>query len=206
MIDERLTREIEVGAKARPAYKTDVITTDGGFEVRNSRWTYPRFEFEFMIEPGDPDDDPAYYSGQVQTLNAFVNLFHVAGGQADTFRFRHWSDYQVAAMPIGVGDGVKTQFQLLRIYQRGVLTRQRKITRPVAGSVTVYKNGVLSAAAVDYDTGIVTFAPAPANGVVITADFQFDIPVRFASDELEMVALMTSLDQPVSISLIEVRE
>lgn len=206
MIDERLTRDIEIGCKARPRYKTDVITTDGGYEWRNSRRRYPLFEFEFDIEPGDPNDDPAYYAGEVATLEAFINLFHVAGGQAEAFRFRHWSDYVGTDEPIGTGDGVTRDFQLFRVYQRGALTRSRKITRPAAGTVTAKKAGVTTAVTVDYDTGIITFAVAPALGAAITASFEFDIPVRFASDELEFVALMTELDQPTSIVLQEVRE
>lgn len=206
MIDERLTRDIEMGCKARPRYKTDVITLDGGYEWRNARWRYPVFSFDFSIEPGDPNDDPAYYAGEVATLAAFINLFHVAGGQNDTFRFRHWADYQGADEPIGTGDGSTTIFQLYRVYQRGAKVRRRKITRPVTGSVTAKKNGVLTAVTVDYDTGQITFAAPPANGVTITASFEFDIPVRFGSDELEFLALMTELDQPVDITLVEVRE
>lgn len=206
MIDERLTRDIEMGAKARPAYKTDVITTDGGFEWRNQRWRYPKFTFEFNIEPGNPDDDPAYYAGEVETLNAFINLFHVAGGQNETFKFRHWRDYQGVDEPIGTGDGATVDFQLYRVYRRGSVTRSRKITRPVADTVVVKVAGVETAVTVDDTTGIVTFGSAPALNAAITASFEFDIPVRFASDELEFVAMMTDLDQPVNIELIEVRE
>jgi hypothetical protein len=55
-IDERLPVEIEAGAKAKPRYSTDTITTDGGWEVRNSRWAYPLFQFEFNVEPGTRDE------------------------------------------------------------------------------------------------------------------------------------------------------
>lgn len=198
MIEYRLTREIEVGAKAKPRYATDVIPTDGGYEVRNSRWEYPLFNFEFNLLPGDPNggDD----------LEEFIELFHAAGGCFNTFKFRHWSDWDVTGQPIATASGGQTAFQLYRVYQRGAVTRYRKITRPVDGSVTVYANGVAIAGTVDLETGMFTANVAPGAGVAITADFQFDIPVRFADDELEMVALMTELDQPVSIVLNEVRE
>lgn len=202
MIDERLSRDIEVGATARPRYMTDVITTDGGYEVRNQRWTYPLFEFEFNIEPGNRRPN----SGD-DGLREFIDLFHAAAGRYDTFRFRDWGDYEGSGENIGTGDGTTDEFQLYRIYQRGAITRLRKITRPVADSVTAYVNGVETAlSTVDTDTGIITFSSAPAAGTQITADFEFDLPVRFDSDELEFVALMTDLDKPVNITLIEVRE
>lgn len=200
MIEERLDREIEVGAKRRIRYSTDLITTDGGHTVTNQRWRYPLFAFDFKLEPGDPDTDDDL------SLQAFINLFHVAGGRHTTFRFRDWRDYSAEAQSLGTGDGSTTQFQLRRVYQLGASVRYRKVTRPVAGTVVGYKNGIASTASVDTSTGILTFASAPANGVAVTADFEFDLPVRFENDELEIVALNSDLDQPVDITLLEDRE
>jgi len=39
---------------------------------------------------------------------------------------------------------------------------------------------------VDTTTGVVSFATAPAEGVVITADFEFDVPVRFDADQMDI--------------------
>lgn len=198
MIDERLDREIEVGAKAKPRYSTDIITTDGGFEFRNSRWAYPLFSFEIDLEPGAPAFD--------EDLQACIDLFHAAGGTADTFRFRHWRDYQALHDPIASGDGSTTQFQLYRIYARGAVTRRRKITRPIDGTVEIQVDGVVAASTVDAATGIVTLSSAPANGALITASFEFDVPVRFADDTLEIASLSDDLDQIGTITLQEVRE
>lgn len=204
MIDQRLSRDIEIGAKARPRYSTDIVTTDGGYEFRTSRWAYPLFSFEFTVEPGNSADDSADPASQ--TLKEFVNLWHACGGRYNTFKFRHWSDYIATGNVIGTGDGMTLAFQLYRTYTAGAVTRTRKITRPVQGSVTAYVNGIESPVSVNEGTGVITFGLAPTNGSTITADFQFDIPVRFGDDELEMVALMTDLDQPVNITLMEVRE
>jgi len=206
MIDERLIRDIEVGAIARPRYSTDVIKTDSGYEVRNQRWSYPLFQFEFALEPGDREDEDQIGLSADQKLSAFVNLWHAAAGQFNTLRFRDWGDWDVTNQEIATGDGTTKTFQLYRVYKAGNVTRTRKITRPVTGSVTAYLDGVETAVTVDYDTGQITFAAAPTNGAAITADFQFDIPVRFADDQLELVAIMKSLDKPTNIMLIEVRE
>jgi len=197
-INDLLDADIEAGAKARPRYSTDIVTTDGGYEIRNSRWAYPLFQFEFNLSPGYREDDAA--------LEAFIDLFHAAGGSFATFRFHYWRDLPVVGQQLGIGDGSTSQFQLFRSYTRGGITRDRKITRPVEGSVTVYANGIPIAVGINYETGIVTISPAPPLTVVITADFEHDLPVRFADDELEIIGLTDTLDQPVSIVLNEVRE
>jgi uncharacterized protein (TIGR02217 family) len=203
MIDVRLSRDIEVRAVARPRYATDVIQLESGSEFRVPRWRYPKFAFEFNLQPGDPDDTRSYEN---QTLQEFIDLWHAAGGMGETFKFRHWSDYKAVNQEIGVGDGVTRTFQLFKNYSAGTVTRQRKITRPVLGTVKVYVEGVETAVTVNLATGGVTFAVAPIDSALITADFDFDIPVRFDSDELELVALTKALDIPINIQLIEVRE
>ena len=197
-INDLLDASIEAGAKARPRYSTDIVSTDGGWEIRNSRWAYPLFQFEFNLSPGYREDDAA--------LDAFLDLFHAAGGSAGTFRFHYWRDGSVENQLLGLGDGAETDFQLLRTYTRGAITRDRKITRPVEGSVTVRVADVVTVAAIDYETGLVTITPAPALAAEVRADFEHDIPVRFADDELEVIGLTDTLDQPVSVVLVEVRE
>lgn len=199
-IDQRLPVEIEAGAKARPRYNTDVITTDGGWEVRNSRWAYPLFQFEFNVEPGTRVDN------QYDVLDEFLDIFHVCGGSAGGFRFHHWRDKPVVGQYIATGDGSTKTFQLFRTYSRGGFSRDRKITRPVLDTVIIYSNGVAVSAGVDYDTGLVTTVAAPVLNAIVTSDFEHDVPVRFADDELEMVGLTDDLDQPVSIVLMEFRE
>ena len=204
MIETRLSRDIEVGARARPRYATDVIRTEGGFEFRVPRWRYPLFTFEFNLEPGDESDEE-HDLGE-QSLREFIDLWHCAGGRDETFLFRHWGDYRGTDELIAYGDGDTTEFQLYRVYTSGLVTRQRKITRPTAGTVTAKVNGVPTAITVDTETGLITFGAAPAALSEIHATFQFDLPVRFDDDSLELVALMAGLDQPMNIVLAEVRE
>lgn len=193
--------EIEVGAKAKPRYATDVITTDGGWEVRNSRWSYPLFEFVLTaFEPATHETE------EYDVLDEFLDIFHVCGGSGGAFRFNYWRDKPVTGQQIGVGDGSTKTFQLYRSYIRGGFERTRKITRPVAGTVVLYVNGVVTAASVNNDTGLVTFGAAPALSALVTADFEHDIPVRFADDTLEVVGLTDQLDQPVNVTLVEIRE
>ena len=58
----------------------------------------------------------------------------------------------------------------------------------MAGTVKVYRDGVeaTSGWSVNTATDLATFATAPAVGVQVTADFAFDVPVRFDSDQMEV--------------------
>jgi uncharacterized protein (TIGR02217 family) len=63
--------------------------------------------------------------------------------------------------------------------------------------------------AVDFDvdllTGIVTLAAAPEVGAEITAGFEFDVPVRFDTDRIQMsVASFRAGDVP-NVPVVEVR-
>jgi uncharacterized protein (TIGR02217 family) len=68
----------------------------------------------------------------------------------------------------------------------------RAILKPVAGSVRVAVDTVEqsegAAFTVDTTTGVVTFEPGSIPGVdaVVTAGFEFDVPVRFDTDRLEI--------------------
>lgn len=202
-IDERLDREIEAGAKRRPRYSTDIVTADGGWEIRNERWTYPLFSFEFNFMPGDPDPDEGEL-GEEQ-LAEVTNHFHVVGGAAGVFPFRDWSDYHAVDQVIGTGDGSERYFQLYRNYTRGAITRRRLITRPDAATI-VLRVGGIAAGFTHVGKGLLFLNAAPALGAVVAADFDFDVPVRFESDELEYLSITGSIQQITSVVLVEVRE
>jgi uncharacterized protein (TIGR02217 family) len=79
---------------------------------------------------------------------------------------------------------VLTQFQLVKEYPSGSVIEVRTITKPVAGTVKVYLDAIEQALgwSVDTTTGLVTFGTPPALGVDVTADFAFDVLVRFHTD------------------------
>ena len=62
---------------------------------------------------------------------------------------------------------------------------------PVNGTVEISVAGVPKTETthytVDYATGMVTFTPGniPAAAQAVTATFEFDVPVRFAEDDLK---------------------
>jgi uncharacterized protein (TIGR02217 family) len=141
---------------------------------------------------------------QVAELIAF---FRARRGRAYGFRFKDWTDYQALAQSLGVGDGAATSFQLVKHYASGGEIETRIISKPVAGTVKVYRDGVeaTSGCSVDNTTGLVTFTTAPNVGVQIAADFTFDVPVRFDSDQMDVTIETYQLGSWGQIPVVEIR-
>jgi uncharacterized protein (TIGR02217 family) len=108
---------------------------------------------------------------------------------------------------IGIGDGVTTSFQLVKRYASGGQSWARAIAKPVAGTVQIALNDIPQANgwSVDVKTGVVTFDAAPSDGITITAGFEFDVPVRFDSDALDVTLDIERLGSITSIPLLEIR-
>ncbi|MFN3591545.1 MAG: TIGR02217 family protein, partial [Thermaurantiacus sp.] len=132
------------------------------------------------------------------------------------FRWKDWSDYKSclpSASPsatdqiIGEGDGSTTQFQLVKVYASGAQSYSRRIVKPVAGTVLLALDGIAQGSgwSVDPATGVVSFAAAPGNGVIVTAGFEFDVPVRFDTDRLDVTLDIERMGSIASIPLIEIR-
>lgn len=168
--------DIAYGAKGGPVFATSIVRSSAGYEQRNSQWAVPLCQYEV--------GHAVKNAAQVEALIAF---YRARQGRARGFRFKDWSDYRVTEKRIGTGNGSQTQFQLLKHYPSGEQLQQRIIAKPVASSVRVTVNGAVhSGVTVDATTGIITLATAPANSAVILADFEFDVPVRFDSDRMQL--------------------
>jgi uncharacterized protein (TIGR02217 family) len=167
--------DISYGATGGPTFETVVIETPDGFERRYSKWDDALCKWN--VATGLKN------SSQVSTL---IDFFHAREGKTHGFRFKDWIDCQATAQRIGTGDDAATAFQLVKTYTSGEVTR--KIKKPVPGTVNVYKDGVqqLSGWRVKTSTGVVTFTSPPADGAIITADFEFDVPCRFDTNELNV--------------------
>ena len=196
-IEVRFPTDIAYGSAGGPEYSTDIVITHGGYEQRNVNWSQARARYN--VAHG------VKTQSQLDTLVAF---FRARKGRADGFRFKDWTDYQVTGQVIGTGNGVQTAFQLIRTYTSGSVTETRTITKPVSGTVKIYLNGALqsgSAYALNTATGIVTFTTHPANTVVVSADFEFDVPVRFDTDRLAATLDSYGSHSWHDIPLVEVR-
>jgi len=201
----RFPDNISRGARGGPERRTQIVELSSGDEERNANWANSRRRY-----------DAAYGVRRTDDLAAVVAFFEARNGRLYGFRWRDWGDYKsclpsqtpvASDQAIGTGDGVTTAFQLVKSYTSGAQTWTRTITKPVAGSVIVAFDGTTQNTgwSVDITTGLVTFTTAPANATAITAGFEFDVPVRFDTDRLDVTHDIERLGSITSIPLIEVR-
>jgi uncharacterized protein (TIGR02217 family) len=172
----RFPTDIAYGSVGGPEYSTDVVITHSGYEQRNANWAQARTRYNV-----------AHGVKTQAQLDALIAFFRARKGRANGFRFKDWSDFQVTAQPIGTGDGTTTVFQLVKTYISGGVTETRAISKPVTGTVAIYLNGTIQnppTYTLDTVQGKATFSMPPAAGIAVTADFQFDVPVRFDTDRL----------------------
>src|SRR6202012_5592076 len=144
-----------------PERKTEIVTLGSGFEERNAVWANSRRNY-----------DVGYGVKTLDDLHAVIAFFEARMARLTGFRLKDFSDFKscapgeaisVADQAIGTGDGTTAAFQLVKTYASGPSSWQRKIKKPVAGSVIVAVNGAVqtSGVIIDATTGIVAFATPP---------------------------------------------
>jgi len=187
--------DISFNSVGGPGFSTDVFIGSGGTESRNQNWSRP-------IEKWNV----AYGVKAEADVLSLLQFFMVCQGKAHGFRFKNWVDFQASLSPIGTGTGALKAFQLSKRYSFGGQNYDRKISKPVASSTTVYLAGVLQSSGwtIDITTGIVTFSSPPGVGVAVTASFSFDVPMRFDTDDLP-VTLSTYQALSTAVPLVELK-
>jgi uncharacterized protein (TIGR02217 family) len=203
--EQRLPHRLAFGSTGGVERRTDIVTLASGFEARSTPWANGRRRY--------------LIGGCVRTLAEAAELtafFEARRGRLNGFRFKDFADFQscppggtMSALDqtIGVGDGHTAVFQLVKTYGAAPDNYLRPIRKPVAGTVVGAVAGVSQSSgfAVDTTTGIVTFTVAPANGAPVTAGFEFDTPVRFYIDRLDVTLESFDAARVAAFPLIEVR-
>jgi len=200
--EARLPARLAFGCTGGVERRTEVVTLASGFERRTSPWARGRRRY-LIATAARPLDEIA----------ELVAFFEARGGRLYGFRFRDPADFKSCApsaqpsagdQSIGVGDGTRKSFLLTKAYG-GVA---RIIAKPVAGTVKVAVAGVTLTAgafAVDATTGVVTLTTAPAAGASVSAGFEFDTPVRFDLDRLDVTMEGFGAARVAACALVEVR-
>jgi uncharacterized protein (TIGR02217 family) len=205
----RFPTDISRGAQGGPERRTDVVVLGSGYEERNARWADSRRSY-----------NAGYGVKSIDELHAVIAFFEERRGRLYCFRWRDHADAKSCAPSgtpspldqlIGTGDGERIAFQLQKTYGGAHAPWSRDIKKPVTGTVRVAVAGVEvdagEAFSVDAATGIVVFQPGhvPGDGVEVTAGFEFDVPVRFDTDRLEINVQGFRHGAIPSIPIVEVR-
>lgn len=203
----RFPLRLSLATSGGPVRRTDIVNLSNGRENRNSRWRDARRAYDAGSGLRSVDD-----------LYTLLEFFEARGGELYGFRFRDpvdWTSGRPGAtvtpldQPLGTGDGIRTAFSLAKTYADLGGQSVRAIAKPVDGTVVVSVNGAAVPAEhyiCDPATGIVTFASGaiPAEGTVITAGFAFDVPVRFATDRIDVNLSAFQAGRIPSIPLVEI--
>ena len=207
--DTRFPTGISRAAQGGPERRTDVVVLGSGAEERNTRWADSRRSY-----------NAGYGVKSLNDLHTAIAFFEERRGRLHGFRWRDPSDWKSCPpestptaldQQIGTGDGTTATFQLKKIYGGAYNPWSRDIKKPVTGSVLVAVGGSTqvpdTAYTIDYSTGIVTFLAGhiPAASAAITAGFEFDVPVRFDTDKLEINIQGFRHGAIPSIPIVEIR-
>jgi len=188
--------DISFGSTGGPGYSTGVVTTSSGGEQRNQNWAQARCKYNV-----------AHGVKNQKQLDILIAFFRARRGKAYGFRFKDWADFTGVKQSCSVfGSGPPLVYQMQKTYTDAAgYTEVRTIYKPVVGTVKVYINGSLQTDGytVDYATGRITFVEVPSGAV--TADFEFDIPCRFDTDEMPINIDNWSSYSWSGISVIEIK-
>ncbi len=230
LVGVRLNENVERGALGGARFNTSVLQMDSGFEKRNINWSVPISEFDlgfglllkFQVDPTDIQLD----------VDELINFFYIVNGKGHSFRMKDWSDFEIgyengstvgiSRQFLGLGDDVKTDFQIFKRYTFGGQTFDRTgLTKIVDNNkLIVTKDGVVVDKGVagdeftlDADRGLIKFntAPASTGGTGPSSEellefrCEFDVHVRLDTDDLKINLEMFNAGSWPNIPVIELR-
>lgn len=203
----RFPLRLALGVSGGPVRRTDIVNLSNGRENRNQRWKNARRAY-----------DAGSGIRSVADLYEVLAFFEARRGELYGFRFRDPVDFKscppgeapaVTDQRIGTGDGATAQFPLVKTYADAGGAFTRRVEKPAEGSVVVSVEGGRVPPAdmsVDHATGMVTFraGKVPPAGAAIRAGFEFDVPVRFAIDRIDVNLTAFEAGRIPSIPLMEI--
>ncbi len=203
----RFPAAISFGSIGGPERKTEIVSLANGFEERNTPWAHSRRRYDAGLGMQTLDE-----------LEEVIAFFEARRGQLFGFRWKDWTDYKSSRpsrdvdpsdQPLGVGDGLATQFQLSKRYSSGGESYTRPISKPVEGTARVALDGVEVVQGLDWvidtQTGTLAFVEPPVPGTIVSAGFEFDVPVRFDTDAIRISAVSFEGGEVPDVPVVEVR-
>ena len=170
------------GFTSEPMYRVANIITSGGHSRRTRNWDRPLHRYNCGLTPAHKED-----------VAELLNFYHAVGGRAYGFRFFDYVDYKSCHIdddvseldqPLVLAEDSSGDYQLVKLYNAGVLQQRREITKPIESTILIADNGVVKTAGVDYSmdetTGLVSLNFSPVGS--LTWGGQFHVPARFDSE------------------------
>lgn len=202
----RLPARLAFGSTGGVERRTEVVTLGSGFERRSTAWAQGRRRYLIGANLRSLDD-----------MAALTAFFEARRGRLHGFRFRDFADFKSCApsgaitpddQSLGIGDGVRTTFELCKRYGEGEDAAERRILKPVEGTVRIAVGGAELASGAfqtDLTTGVLILETPPPAQAAVTAGFEFDVPVRFDADRIDVTLESFAAGRMAAVPLIEVR-
>ncbi len=205
----RFPTEISIGSTGGPERRTDIVVLGSGQEERNSRWYDSKRRY-----------NAGYGIKSLHDIYDVLEFFEERRGRLYGFLWRDRLDHK-SCQPendvspvdqfIATADGINWTFQLIKRYGKSRAPYYRQIRKPVEGTVRVAFDSMEMIEgedfSVDCSTGVLTFLhnTPPSAGIIITAGFEFDVPVRFDSDRLEIDLVKFDAGLIQDIPIVEIK-
>ena len=176
-LEIRFPESIAFNSSSILEFNTTIIKAKNGYEQRNINWNSNKMKFNIINGIKTKTE-----------LDELITFFRNVKGAGYGFRFKDFTDYQAENQYIGVGNGETKEFQLIKAYRvSDNIVYYRKITKPVISTVRVFINDIESKDFnIDLTTGLITLNTTPEIDSTIKASFEFDVPVRFENDIMEV--------------------
>lgn len=202
----RFPTDISLGSSGGPERRTDIVTLRSGYEERNAVWQHSRRSYDAGLGMRTTDD-----------LHTVLEFWEARLGRLYGFRWRDWSDYKSCAplqapsaadQLIGHGDGARKKFQIVKKYVSGGQSYTRPIVKLVGDTFLASVDGLPLAAdaySVALNTGVITFDVAPGAGLAIRCGYEFDVPVRFADEKIDIDMAAFKMGSVPQVGIVELR-
>ena len=215
-LDVRLPINEIYGTTATISFLTSKSITRSGHEKMNAEWKHPKrsYQISYIVQK----DSDIYKD--------ILGIYLVVQGDAMGFRYRDLEDYQSIGQKIAIGDGIKTNFQIVKHYSTSNVEHfyTRALTKIVSDvdaiklgvrgqsyiPFGVFIDGKLQTEGVDYTvdrgSGIIIFTMPPNNDAIIIVDCEFDVPTKFIGDSLVVNYDVGMKTYNISLNLVEMRQ
>jgi uncharacterized protein (TIGR02217 family) len=206
--DVRFPVAVSFGATGGPERRNEIVALTSGREKRNARASQSRRSYDAGTGVRSLGD-----------LYDIVAFFEARRGSLHAFRFRDPFDMKSCRpdatpsafdQPLGTGDGETARFPLVKVYGEGEDAYRRLVFKPLLSSLRVAVAGVEAHSPGDFSfdeaAGEIVFAAGkvPAEGASVSAGYEFDVPVRFDTERIEVSLKAFRAGQIPSIPLVEV--
>ena len=196
----RFPEDISYGSSGGPGFKTTVIELASGHEQRNIDWSLARATYDAQMG----------VKGREQ-MEEVLDFFYARRGKAYGFRFKDWMDYRIPRQPIGFVNNINyIDLQIFKRYEPATsFSYDRPILKIVPGTVKLWRAGEqidLASAYTNVETGMVYgYAGNGHIGALVEIECEFDVPVRFDTDDIKITHDDWELMSWPSIPLVELK-